>query len=224
MSELRPARIFLVDDHAVVREALRSLIAQQRDLAVCGEADDTVDAARAIAETGPDVVVMDISLRDSTGLELLRQVRARHQATRVLVLSMHDEKLYAERCIRAGAHGYVMKAESSKRFLFAIREVMAGRLCVSKPIAAILADKMIGLKTRSGSPLEALSDRELEVYNLLGTGLETRQIAQSLNVSIKTVQAYCARIKLKLGLSSGSELLREAICWHEGQQGPGTLR
>lgn len=220
MADSPKVRVFLVDDHALVREALRFLISQQGDLVVCGEAEDSTEAARAIADCKPDVVIMDISLRDSTGLELLKSVHLQNPAAKIIILSMHDEKLYAERCIRAGAQGYVMKAESSKRFLIAIREVMAGRLCVSEDMAAVLAEKYMGLKAPKGPPLQTLSDRELEVYNLLGKGLETRQIAQSLNVSIKTVQAYCGRIKQKLGLASGSELLREAICWHERPGGP----
>jgi DNA-binding NarL/FixJ family response regulator len=223
MSDIPKVRVFLVDDHALVREALRFLISQQPDLVVCGEAEGAAEAATGIAASQPDVVIMDISLRDSTGLDLLKSVHGQNADTKIIILSMHDEKLYAERCIRAGAQGYVMKAESSKRFLYAIREVMAGRLCVSEQMAAILAEKYVGLKAPTGSPLQTLSDRELEVYNLLGKGLETRQIAQSLNVSIKTVQAYCGRIKQKLGLGSGAELLREAICWHETQGGSTSL-
>ena len=219
MSDTSKVRVFLVDDHALVREALRFLIGQQPDLLVCGEAEDSADAAEGIAVTQPDVVIMDISLRDGTGLDLLKSVHLQNADAKIIILSMHDEKLYAERCIRAGAQGYVMKAESSKRFLYAIREVMAGRLCVSEEMASVLAEKYMGLKPPAGSPLQTLSDRELEVYNLLGKGMETRQIAQSLNVSIKTVQAYCGRIKQKLGLASGAELLREAICWHETQGG-----
>lgn len=218
MAEARKVQVFLVDDHPLVRESLSNLILQQADMCVCGEADESARACQGIMSSTPDVIVMDISLKDSSGLELLKDVQLRNPAIKIVVLSMHDEKLYAERCIRAGARAYVMKAESSRRILFAIREVVAGRLCLSETMSAALTEKFVGLRGVSQkSPLSDLSDRELQVYHLLGKGLETRQIATSLNVSIKTIQAYCARIKLKLGLATGSELLREAIRWHENQ-------
>jgi DNA-binding NarL/FixJ family response regulator len=136
----------------------------------------------------------------------------------VIVLSMHDERLYAERAIRAGARGYVMKRESTKRIVTAIRQVMQGRLCVSESIAASFAERFVGSNPALGeSPVEGLSDRELEVFVMLGRGLETRQVAEALNISIKTVQAYCARIKQKLNIASATELLREAIRWQEKQ-------
>lgn len=213
---MEKTKVLLVDDHPLVRESLTGLIDQQIDMTVCGEADDTRGALLAIATEAPDVVVLDISLKDSSGLDLLRILKDKHPEVRIVVLSMHDEKLYAERCIRAGARGYVMKVESTKRTLFAIREVSAGRLCVSAAMGSLFAEKLLNAKSvLTSSPLEQLSNRELEVYNMLGGGMETRQIAESLHVSIKTVQVYCARIKLKLGLASGAELLREAIRWHE---------
>jgi len=212
------ARIYLVDDHPLVRESLTNLIDQQPDMAVCGEADEAGRAMLGIAARQPDIAVMDISLKGSSGLELIKQVKARLPRVGIIVLSMHDEKLYAERCIRAGARGYVMKGESTKRIIVAIRQVLDGKLCLSESISAVLAEKFIGKNSLgSETPLEDLSDRELEVFNLLGRGLETRQVADSLNVSIKTVQAYCARIKHKLRLSTATELMREAIRWHEQQ-------
>jgi len=216
----RKAKVFLVDDHPLVRESLTSLINQQADLAVCGEAEDASQAQKGIAASQPDIAILDISLKESSGLELIKSVKARFPAIGIIVLSMHDEKLYAERCIRAGARGYVMKRESTRRILTAIRDVRAGHLCVSAQISSDFAEKFIGSRaTVLASPLETLSDRELEVFNLLGRGLETRQVADSLNVSIKTVQTHCARIKQKLNLSTAGELLREAMRWHEAQAG-----
>ncbi len=209
-------KVLLVDDHPLVRESLTGLIDRQNDMVVCGEAEDTRSALSVIAANRPDVVVLDIALKESSGLDLLRTLREKYPELRTVVLSMHDEKLYAERCIRAGARGYVMKVESTKRTLFAIREVSAGRLCVSEAMGSHFAEKLFSDRSApASSPLEQLSNRELEVYSMLGNGMDTRQVAESLNVSIKTVQVYCARIKVKLGLATGAELLREAIRWHE---------
>ena len=214
MSE--PSRIFLVDDHPLVREWLTTLINREPNLKVCGEAEDVSQAVRGIVASKPDVAIIDISLKGGSGLELIKSIKVQMPQVAVIVLSMHDEKLYAERSIRAGARGYVMKRETTKRIINAIRQVLLGKLCVSEQMVTALAQKFIsGQHVDSVSPIEHLSDRELEVFNLLGQGLETRQIADTLNISIKTVQAYCARIKEKLNLSSAAELLREAIRSHE---------
>jgi DNA-binding NarL/FixJ family response regulator len=211
-------RVFLVDDHPLVRESLISLINQQDDMEVCGDAEDMAHGLKAIGGLAPDVAIVDISLKESSGLELIKALRLRFPAVQLVVLSMHDEKLYAERCLRAGARAYVMKRESTRRIITAIREVAQGKLFLSDAMATALAQKFVGGRQGGGgSPLEDLSDRELEVFNLLGRGLGTRQVADSLNVSIKTVQAYCARIKQKLQLGSATELLREAVRWHEQQ-------
>ena len=212
------ARIFLVDDHPLVRESLTSLIDQQPDMAVCGEAEDAGGAMKAIAASRPDIIIMDLSLKESSGLELIKQVKLRFPGLGIIVLSMHDERLYAERCVRAGARGYVMKRESTRRIVAAIREVRGGRLCLSPQMEAEFAERFVGGRGTVGiTPLESLSDRELEVFHLLGRGMETRQVAESLHVSIKTVQAYCARIKQKLRLSTATELLREAVRWQQEQ-------
>ena len=211
------SRIFLVDDHPLVRESLTSLIDQQVDMKVCGEAEDCAGALRMIASSRPDIAVMDISLKESSGLELIKQVKQRMPSLGIIVLSMHDERLYAERCVRAGARGYVMKRESTRRIVAAIREVREGRLCLSPQMAAEFAEKFIGARASNDTPLKSLSDRELEVFQLLGRGMETRQVAEALHVSIKTVQAYCARIKQKLRLSTATELLREAVRWQQEQ-------
>jgi DNA-binding NarL/FixJ family response regulator len=217
----RRASVFLVDDHPLVRESLSSLIDQQPDLFTCGEAEDAASSLREIASLRPDVAIVDISLKDSSGMELIRAIKSRAPGVAVIVLSMHDEKIYAERAMRAGARGYVMKRESTKRIIAAIRHVLQGKLALSEQIASGFAERYVGSSRSAAaeSPVEDLSDRELEVFTLLGRGLETRQIAESLSVSIKTVQAYCARIKQKRQLSTASELLREAIRWNEQRGG-----
>jgi DNA-binding NarL/FixJ family response regulator len=210
------ARVFLVDDHPLVRDSLTGLINQQSDMMVCGEADSAGAAIKSLKAAEADILVIDLSLQGSSGLELIKLVKAKWPQTGIVVLSMHDETLYAERCIRAGAKAYVMKRESSRRIIFAIREVLAGRLCLSDQLAASFAAKFVGGGGgASRSPIEDLSDRELEVFELLGQGMQTRAIADALNVSIKTVQAYCARIKVKLRLTTATELLREAVRWHD---------
>lgn len=208
--------VFLVDDHPLVREWLTHLIHQQPDLRVCGEAEAGPPAREAILALKPHVAVVDISLKDSSGLELIKDLKQGCPEVAVLVLSMHEESQYAERALRAGARGYIMKRETATKVIEAIREVLAGKLYVSKALAAALAAQFVAGKTlASGTVAELLSDRELEVFELLGEGRGTRQIAEVLGVSIKTVQAYCARIKEKLNLASATELLREAVRWRE---------
>jgi DNA-binding NarL/FixJ family response regulator len=215
------SKVFLVDDHPLVREWLTNLIHQEDNLIVCGEAEDAVSALRGIEKTKPDVVIADLSLKGSSGIELIKATRVRAPAAAIIVLSMHDENLYAERVIRAGARGYVMKRETAQKIIAGIQRVLKGELYFSDSIANAFARKFVdGPAAVAQTPIETLSDRELEVFNLLGQGFETRRIAESLNVSIKTVQAYCSRIREKLHISNGLELLREAIRWHEqGTQG-----
>ncbi len=212
-------KIFLVDDHPLVREWLGNLIHQQPDLDVCGEADAAGPALDAIAKLKPDIVIVDITLKDGSGIELLRNLKAIRPAMPSIVLSMHDEQLYAERALRAGARGYIMKREATKNVIEAIREVLEGRMYLSERLKSLFSEKFLGGAPGAGSPVEQLSDRELEVFELLGQGCETRQIAETLHISMKTVQAFCARIKEKLKLSTATELLREAIRWHESQHG-----
>ncbi len=207
--------IYLVDDHPLMRESLASLIAQEPDLAICGESDNALRAEREIIAKKPDLAIVDISLNGSSGFDLIKVLKAELPRLKIIILSMHDEKLYAERCIRAGAHGYVMKRESTRQILNAIHEVLAGRTVVSDQIASVFAEKFLaGRKPEGGALLSELSDRELEVFNLLGQGLASRKIAESLQVNVKTVQAYCHRIKQKLHFSTATELLREATRWH----------
>ena len=215
-SGLQPKRIFLVDDHPLVREWLTNLINQQPGLTVCGEAESGPDAREKILALRPDVAIVDIALKDSSGIELIKDLKQSCPEVAVLVLSMHEEAHYAERALRAGARGYVMKRETTRKVVAAIGQVLEGKLCVSEAITAAMAAQFVEGKTLATcSPVEQLSDRELEVFELLGQGRTTRQIAESLRVSLKTVQAYCARAKEKLKLGSATELLREAVRWHE---------
>ncbi len=213
------AKIFLVDDHPLVREWLTNLIHQQADLIVCGEAENAAQALQAITRLNPDVAIVDISLKSGSGIELIKNIRMLRPSVAVIVLSMHDEGLYAERALRAGARGYIMKRETSKKVIAAVRQVLEGKLYLSERLMALFAEKFVGGDaTTAGPSIDQLSDRELEVFQLLGQGCDTRQIAESLHISMKTVQVFCARIKEKFKLASSTELLREAIRWHENQQ------
>jgi DNA-binding NarL/FixJ family response regulator len=208
--------VYLVDDHPVVRQSLTNLLNQEPQFQVCGEAEDISNALRDIENKKPDIVILDLSLNGGSGFELIKGLKQQLPQIAIIVFSMHDEKLYAERCIRAGASGYVMKRESTKRILKTIEDVLEGRMGVSEQIFDMFAAKFIGgRKIDNQVPLGELSDRELQVFNLLGQGQPTKKIAQNLNVNIKTVQAHCAKIKSKLHLATATELLREATKWFE---------
>jgi DNA-binding NarL/FixJ family response regulator len=209
-------KIFLVDDHPLVREWLTNLIQQQPDLVVCGETDDAPLAVQGILAAKPDVAIVDISLKHGSGLELIKNLKALQPDLAVIVLSMHDERLYAERALRAGARGYIMKSETAQKVILAIRQVLAGKIYMSESLAVTFAERFVdGGLPASGSLVDQLSDRELEVFQLLGKGIETRRIAEMMKVSMKTVQAHCAHIKEKLKLTNAAELLREAVRWQE---------
>ncbi len=209
-------KIVVVDDHPLVREWLTNLIRHQADMTVCGETGSGPEALSLVRLHQPDVAIVDISLASGSGLDLIKDIKAGCAGVAVLVLSMHDEMLYAERALRAGASGYVMKSEATQKMVEGIRVVLSGEWFVSPRVAAFMARKLIGgQSTRS---MEQLSDRELEVFQLLGQGKSTRQIAEHLNIGFKTVQGYTARIKEKLNLSNINELMREAIQWHEKSQ------
>jgi DNA-binding NarL/FixJ family response regulator len=212
----RKNRIFLVDDHPLVREGLANLISGQNDLMVCGEAEDSAQAISGIAKARPDVALIDISLKNESGLELIKNLDSQFPLVALIVLSMHDEALYAERALRAGARGYVMKRETTKNVLASIRRVLEGGVYVSERVVNAMA-RSIGSspKRTASSPVECLSDRELEIFRLLGQGRTTSQIANDLHLSVKTVQAYCARAKEKFGVNSLGELLRAAIRWED---------
>lgn len=216
MSDLKQTRILIVDDHPLVRESLTTLIQQHPEFVVCGEAATQDEAMAAIEVTSPDLAIVDISLSRGSGLDLVKNVKTRYPDLAIIVLSMHDESIYAERVVRAGARGYVMKKESTRKVIDAIRHVMNGEFYLGPDIMNSLAKKFIsGRPPTSALSVDDLSDRELEVFRLLGQGYETREIASSLDVSIKTIQTYCARIKEKLRIRTGTELLREAIQWTE---------
>jgi len=211
-------KIFLLDDHPLVREWLTNLINQQPDFVVCGEAGSGPETRECIMKLQPDVAIVDISLAEGSGIEVIRDIRLLSPRTVIIVLSMHDESLYAERALRAGARGYVMKRETTKKIITAIRQVLEGKLYISEKFASAITERLMLGKKNAESSLEHLSDRELEVFRMLGEGMETRQIGESLHISMKTVQVYCARIKEKLGLGNATELLREAIRWHESHE------
>lgn len=213
------AQVFLVDDHPMVREHLSALLGREADLAVCGEAGDAPTALSSIGNLRPDLVIMDISLKKSNGLELLKNLKALHPDLPVLVLSMHDESLYASRVLRAGALGYITKEEASKKILHAIRRVLAGQVYLSEQMAERLMKRMVGSSPKgTGSALEILTDRELEVFQMIGRGMGTRRIAEELRIGIKTVESYRARIKEKLYLADGAQLVQQAVQWAQSNE------
>src|ERR1700726_2331500 len=211
----RKHTVFIVDDQPLVREGLANLINQQDDLFVSGEAEDSADAIAGIARTQPEIALIDISLKNESGLELVKNLSTQFPEVSLIVLSMHDEALYAERALRAGAKGYVMKRETTKNVLAAIRRVLGGDVYVSERVVTAMAKRMGSSRKAAAEPVERLSNRELEIFRLLGQGRTTTQIAEDLSLSLKTVQAYCARAKEKFGVHSLGELLRAAIRWED---------
>jgi DNA-binding NarL/FixJ family response regulator len=210
------SRVFIVDDHPVVRDGLKNLIEQEEDLMVCGEAADAASALKTIPQESPDIALVDLSLEHSSGLELVKDIRNQYPELPVIVLSMHDELVYGERAVRSGARGYLMKGESSQRVISAIRSVLQGEVFLSERLMAQIASRLSHAKT-TRPPIERLSDRELEVFQMLGQGTSTTAIAEKLNLSVKTVQMYVARAKEKFGVTSARELMREAVRWDEAQ-------
>ena len=206
-------RIFLVDDHPIVRRGLQLLIGLERDLTVCGAAESAPVAVAKVLETKPDLVVVDLALKSGSGLELIKQLRSQHPKLKMLVFSMRDEGVYAERALRAGANGYITKEEGAEKALEAIRLILQGRNYVSERISAKMVERIAGGGTLGQTALELLSDRELEVLEMIGEGQGSREIAEQLHVSMKTVESHREHIKTKLGLTSASELVRDAINW-----------
>lgn len=208
------SRIYLVDDHPMVRERLAELIARTPDLEVCGEAEGAATALRDIPAIKPDLVLLDLALKNSLGLELLKDLRAQLPDLPVLVLSMHDEMIYAERVLQAGGRGYITKQEATTRILVAVRHVLAGEIYLAPEVSGRILQKFArgGAKGPQG-PAEVLTDRELEVFRMIGQGLGTRRIADDLKLGIKTVETYKARIREKLGLADSTEVLQHAIRW-----------
>lgn len=209
-------RILLVDDHPIVRQGLSELINHEKDMVMSGTAEDLNKALEAIETLKPDLVIVDISLKGSNGIELLKNIKVRYPKMLVLMLSMHDESLYAVRALRAGASGYIMKQEATEKVLTAIRRVLNGEIYLSEKMEKKMMQQLVGGRAaRSGSPIEDLSDRELEVFNLIGQGHGTRQIAEELHLSIKTIESHRAHIKEKLNLKNATELVQYAIQWRE---------
>jgi DNA-binding NarL/FixJ family response regulator len=207
-------RVFVVDDHPIVRQGLAQMVNREPDLIVCGEAEDASTVLQAIVTVKPDIMIVDISLNGPDGLELLKNIRSRYPALPVLILSMHDESIYAERALRAGANGYIMKHEAAEKVLEAVRQILNHETYVSDRVASKILQRYIsGSDNPKSSPLSELSDRELEVFRLIGIGHSTRMIAEELHLSVKTVESYQAHIKDKLSLKNGRELVQHAIQW-----------
>ena len=206
-------RVLIVDDHPAVREALALRIGRQADMEVCGEAADLSEALRLVAETQPDVAVVDISLKSGNGLDLIKRIKDRNDTVRLLVWSMHSESLYAARALRAGALGYVNKDQATDRIVEAIHRVLEGKVYLSEAMAERLLHRAVGAEVLPRSPVEALADRELEVFRLIGEGVKTGEIAGRLHLSVKTVETYRDRIRQKLGLGDGTRLAHYATQW-----------
>jgi DNA-binding NarL/FixJ family response regulator len=207
------AKVLIVDDHPVVREGLAMHLATQPDLEVCGEAEDLPGALALLASAGPDVAIIDISLKNSNGIELIKRIRDRQDAVRILVWSMYPESLYAERALRAGAQGYLNKGQATRHVLEAVRAILQGRVYVSGELADRLLQRVVGQKPEEHSAISGLSDRELEAFQHIGEGMTTESIAQKMHVSPKTVETFRARIKEKLGISNLTELIQRATQW-----------
>jgi DNA-binding NarL/FixJ family response regulator len=213
-SAASPARVLIVDDHPIVRHGLAQLINGEPGLEVCGAASSPAEALDCVRTNRPDLVIVDLSLGDESGLDLVKALQIRDPELPVLVLSMHDEAYYADRVLRAGAMGYVMKQEAAGQMLAAIHQVLSGRVYLSESMAASMLTRFVGRKVvRGGTPVDHLTDRELQVLELIGKGLATREIADRLHLSVKTVENHREHIKAKLKLRSGPELVRYAVRW-----------
>lgn len=214
------ARILIVDDHPVMCEGIRHVINEQSDLVVCAEAANAQEALKALETHHPHLAIIDISLSAEhiSGLNLIKDIRVRQSGLPILVLSMHDEKFYAERALRAGAQGYIMKQEPALRLLTAIRKVLSGEVYVSDRMAARLLREFSGRSSADKSPMERLSDRELEVFRLVGQGFRTQAVAETLHLSPRTIESYYMRIKQKLNFSNTADLLQSAIRWRQAEK------
>lgn len=219
MKRAAKKRILIVDDHPMMRQGLAQLIDNESDLSVCGEADTAGQALNIVGPQKPDLALVDISLPDKNGLELIKDLQAMHPGLPVLVVSMHDESLYAERVLRAGGRGYIMKQEGGKKLMEAIRQVLSGQIYVSEKMSAKILEIFSGRRSQAAnSPLEQLSDREFEVFQLMGQGQTTREIADHLHLSVKTVEVHRANIRRRLKLPSGADVVHQAIRWVESQK------
>ncbi len=210
----KSVKLLLVDDHAMLREGLAGFLSKQPDLEICGEASDAPQAMQLVSETKPDFVIVDISLKSGHGIELIKQIHAKNDCIKMLVLSMHDETLFAERAIRAGAMGYLNKEQSRTKIVDAIRTILDGQVYLSEAMTARMLTRTIGKTSEQHkSPIETLSDRELQVFELIGQGLTVREIAEHLQLSPKTIETYRENIKVKLAVDHANELVRVAVQW-----------
>lgn len=207
------SRIFLVDDHPIVRRGLQLLVGFEQDLAVCGEAESAHIAVQSVAETKPDIVVIDLMLKAGSGLELIKQLRSQFSRLKMLVFSMRNEGIYAERALRAGANGYIAKEEGAEKALEAIRTILTGKNYVSERISAKMVERIAAGGAPGQTAQERLSDRELEVLEMIGEGMSSREIAVQMGISMKTVESHREHIKSKLHLSGSAELIRYSIAW-----------
>ncbi|MCX5796281.1 MAG: response regulator transcription factor [Elusimicrobia bacterium] len=216
------ARILLVEDHPIVRQGLAQLLGQTPDLEICSFAEDSLSALRAVKAENPDMAIVDISLQSADGLDLVKDLRARKLQLPVLILSMHQESVYAQRAMRAGAQGYVMKGEPTPRLLAAVRKVLAGGLFFSEEVTSDLLRRQIGGEPAGLSPVELLTDKELQIFRLIGQGHATREIADVLHRSVKTIEAHRENMKLKLGIKNSPQLAQAAVEWvaSEGRAAP----
>ena len=214
----RKFRVLIVDDHPIFRAGIIQLIDQEPDLTICGEAEHSAKALEVIAVCRPDIAVIDVTLKGRDGVELMKDLKVRHPDLPVLMLSMHDESLYAERALRAGARGYIMKQETTDKVLVAIRRILSGSVYLSDSMAERMLTQYVGQKTPvSSSPMEQLSDRELQVFRLLGQGRGTREIAEELHLGRSTIESHRANIKRKLKLQNATALLQHAVQWVESE-------
>lgn len=210
----QPSKILIVDDHPLLRRGLAEVISSQTDLTPCGEAAGAAEAFTVIENTGPDLVVIDLSLEEGSGLSLIKEIKARFSHIKMLVYSMHDETLFAERALHAGAAGYIRKQESTDRVLEAIRHVIQGNVYLSDAMTKRMLNRHVGVELEpTEDKISQLSDRELQVFELIGEGLGTRQVAEKLHLSIKTIESYRESIKRKLDLTTSNELTRHAVQW-----------
>lgn len=209
-------RLLLIDDHPIMRHGLAQLIRAEDGLDVCGEAGNARDGLTAVEKLKPDLVVIDLTLPDKNGLELLKDIQALHPGTLCLVLSMHDEAMYGERALRAGARGYIMKEAAADHLITAARKVLSGGIYVSDSMTSRMMEQVVGHRAKAAS-LESLTDRELEVLEMIGQGVATKHIAERLCISVRTVEAHRAHIKDKLAITEGAALVRYAVQWVEGR-------
>ncbi|WP_395730046.1 response regulator [Prosthecobacter sp.] len=216
-SEKSVKRLVLIDDHPIMRHGLAQLIRAEEGLDVIGEAGSARDGLEVVGKLKPDLAVIDLTLPDKNGLELVKDIRALHPSTQCIVLSMHDETLYGERSLRAGARGYVMKEEAADHLVTAIHKVISGGLYVSESLNARMLEQVTGAARSKATGMDALTDRELEILALIGSGVPTKNIAAQLSISARTVEAHRAHIKEKLGMTDGASLVRYAVQWVESR-------